>query len=192
MAENGVLYATGVIHGRFQVLHNDHVKYIMAGKRLCHNLVIGITNPDIITTGFEKSDPKRDEVLANPLTYYERYIIIKNMMLENSVDFKQISIVPFPINYPDMYKQYLPMDGVFFLTIYDDWGRQKLKYFKSLNLKYHVLWEISYEEKGISSTDIRSDMLNNKKWQDRVPESTQQLLVEWNIVQRLKKMSNIS
>jgi len=192
MAENGVLYETGVIHGRFQVLHNDHVKYIMAGKMLCHNLVIGITNPDIITTGFEKSDPKRDEVLANPLTYYERYIIIKKMMLENSVDFKQISIVPFPINYPDMYKQYLPMDGVFFLTIYDDWGRQKLKYFKSLNLKYHVLWEISYEEKGISSTDIRSDMLNNKKWQDRVPESTQQLLVEWNIVQRLKKMSNIS
>ncbi|MFW9878404.1 MAG: nicotinate-nucleotide adenylyltransferase, partial [Candidatus Thorarchaeota archaeon] len=28
-------YEIGVIHGRFQVLHNDHIKYLMAGKRLC-------------------------------------------------------------------------------------------------------------------------------------------------------------
>jgi nicotinamide-nucleotide adenylyltransferase len=189
MAENSILYETGVIHGRFQVLHNDHVKYIMAGKELCHNLVIGITNPDMMATGFEKSDPKRNKTLANPLTYYERYIIIKNMMLEKCVDLKQVTIVPFPINYPDRYKQYLPMDGVFFLTIYDDWGRQKLKYFKSLNLKYHVLWDIAYEEKGISSTDIRSAMLNSQKWQDKVPESTKQLLVKWDIVQRLKQMA---
>ncbi|MHA2009472.1 MAG: nicotinate-nucleotide adenylyltransferase, partial [Promethearchaeota archaeon] len=39
-------YDLGVIHGRFQVLHNDHIKYLMAGKKLCKYLVVGITNPD--------------------------------------------------------------------------------------------------------------------------------------------------
>jgi len=36
----------GVVHGRFQVLHNDHVKYLLAGKARCRHLVVGITNPD--------------------------------------------------------------------------------------------------------------------------------------------------
>lgn len=36
----------GVVHGRFQLLHNDHVKYIMAGMERCERLVIGICNPD--------------------------------------------------------------------------------------------------------------------------------------------------
>ena len=34
MQEKKVNYELGVIHGRFQVLHNDHIKYLMAGKRL--------------------------------------------------------------------------------------------------------------------------------------------------------------
>jgi len=42
---------TGVIHGRFQVLHNDHLKYLMEGMALCDHLVVGITNPDPILTG---------------------------------------------------------------------------------------------------------------------------------------------
>ena len=37
---------TGVIHGRFQVLHNDHLKYLLAGKADASTLVVGITNPD--------------------------------------------------------------------------------------------------------------------------------------------------
>ena len=37
---------TGVINGRLQVLHNDHLKYLLAGKKRCDHLVVGITNPD--------------------------------------------------------------------------------------------------------------------------------------------------
>ena len=35
----------GVIHGRFQLLHNDHMKYLLAGKQRCEHLIIGICNP---------------------------------------------------------------------------------------------------------------------------------------------------
>jgi|GEM_PF-3973487 len=32
-----------VIHGRFQALHNDHLKYLLAGKACCRHLTVGIT-----------------------------------------------------------------------------------------------------------------------------------------------------
>ena len=40
------MYDIGVIHGRFQVPHNDHLRYLLAGKALCRHLVVGLTNPD--------------------------------------------------------------------------------------------------------------------------------------------------
>ena len=40
------MHKIGVIHGRFQLLHNDHLKYLLAGKKRCEHLVVGITNPD--------------------------------------------------------------------------------------------------------------------------------------------------
>ena len=41
---------TGVIHGRFQVLHLKHMEYILAAKMRCRKLYIGITNPDSMHT----------------------------------------------------------------------------------------------------------------------------------------------
>ena len=35
---------TGVIHGRFQGLHNGHMEYLLTAKKRCDFLVIGITN----------------------------------------------------------------------------------------------------------------------------------------------------
>ena len=50
-------YDTGVIHGRFQILHKDHLKYLLSGWELCRHLVIGISNPDPLLTREEKTDP---------------------------------------------------------------------------------------------------------------------------------------
>ena len=36
----------GVIHGRFQMLHHGHMEYLLAGKKRCQRLIIGISNPD--------------------------------------------------------------------------------------------------------------------------------------------------
>jgi len=49
----------GVIHGRFQVLHHDHLNYIMTGKTRCNHLVVGITNPDPILSKEDSADPQR-------------------------------------------------------------------------------------------------------------------------------------
>jgi len=183
-------YDIGVIHGRFQVLHNDHIKYLMAGKELCSHLIVGITNPDPSLTRDSSANPHRSTPLANPLTYYERYLMTKAALVEQGLELSEFSVVPFPINVPELIKHYVPLDAVFFLTIYDDWGRQKKKYFESLGLKIHVLWEVPIEKKGLSSSDIRRSMIEGKKWEQHIPSSVEKLMKQWNITQRLVELKS--
>jgi nicotinamide-nucleotide adenylyltransferase len=150
----------GVAHGRFQIVHYDHLKYIMAARAKCKHLIVGITNPDPSLTKDDKSDPSRSEIKANPLTYYERYRMLKAALLEQPGTLcgkvSPLDIVPFPINLPELYEHYVPLDATFFLTIHDAWGEKKLEMFESLGLKTEVLWRKPLSEKGITSTDIRS------------------------------------
>lgn len=182
-----VPYETGVIHGRFQILHNDHLKYLLAGKSLCHHLVVGITNPDPCQVKSEAADPLRSSDLANPLTYYERYQLVRAALVEAGVALADFSVVPLPISMPDRYPYYVPLDAVFFLSIYDDWGRRKKSYFESMGLKIHVLWEVSVEGKGISGSTVRRRMAEDRSWENLVPTSVGALLKAWRIPQRLKK-----
>lgn len=185
-------YDIGVIHGRFQVLHNDHIKYLMAGKELCEHLIVGITNPDPTLTRDLEVNPHRSTPVANPLTYYERYIMLRNALLEQGLKYSDFSIVPFPINFPELIKYYVPIDSTFFLTIYDDWGRQKKQFLESLGLKIYVLWEVRPENKGLSSSDIRKAMIEDKPWEHFIPTSVVKLLKEWKIIKRLKDISRSS
>lgn len=183
-----IKYEIGVIHGRFQVLHNDHIKYLMAGKELCKYLVVGITNPDPSLTRDSDANPHRSTPIANPLTYYERYLMTQAALLEQGLKLSEFIIVPFPINVPELIKYYVPLDAVFFLTIYDEWGRQKKEFFKSLGLNIYVLWEVPLEKKGLSSSDIRQAMISGRKWEHLVPSSVANLLKKWDIPKRLKQI----
>ena len=190
MADDNFKYVLGTIHGRFQILHNDHVKFLLAGKKLCKHLIVGITNPDPSLTKDHNSNPHRSQPIANPLTYYERYEMIRDVLLEKGLKFSEFSIVPFPINVPELLKYYVPMDVVFFLSIYDDWGRQKKMYLETLGLKVHVLWEVPLEKKGLSGSDIRESMLNGEPWEHFVPSSTAKLVKELGIIKRLNDLSS--
>ena len=136
------------------------------------------------------ANPHRSTPLANPLTYYERYLMTQAALLEQGLRLTEFSIVPFPINVPELIKYYVPLDAIFFLTIYDDWGRQKKDYFQSLGLKIQVLWEVPLEQKGLSSSDIRDLMRKDEKWEHLVPTSVAKLMKQWNIVKRLKEISS--
>ncbi len=179
---------TGVIHGRFQVLHNDHLRYLMAGKARCQHLVVGITNPDPTLTRQENADPHRSRSFANPLTYFERYAMVRAALESEGVNQEDFSVVPFPINFPDLYRYYVPLEATFFLTIYDDWGRKKLERFRSLGLAVEVLWERPLGQKGLSGGDIRLRMVRGEPWEDLVPPSTRQLIEAWDIPVRLKDL----
>jgi nicotinamide-nucleotide adenylyltransferase len=82
------------------------------------------------------------------------------------------------------------MDVVFFLSIYDDWGRQKKDSLESLGLKVHVLWEVPLEKKGLSGSDIRLSMLKGEPWEHFVPPATVKLVEEWGIIRRLNDLTS--
>lgn len=190
MSQHPNMTEIGVIHGRFQVLHNDHMKYLLAGKARCRHLVVGITNPDPRLTKEDSADTERSLPSANPLTYFERYAILRSALHEAGVHGTEYSLVPFPINFPELYPYYVPLNAVFFLTIYDDWGRRKLEVFKSLGLTTEVLWERSTEDKGLTGSEIRGRMMRGAPWEHLVPRSAARLMQIWAIPERLRKLAS--
>lgn len=182
----------GVVHGRFQVLHNDHLKYIMAAKERCTHLVVGITNPDPMLTRDDDADPARSSPLSNPLTYFERYVMLRKALLEVGVEVMDFSVVPFPINFPDLYKYYLPLDAVFYLTIYDQWGKRKLQQFHSLGLATEILWEKPPEEKGLKASDIRKLIALGGDWEHLVPRATVSVVKQRGIPERLRRLLGVN
>jgi nicotinamide-nucleotide adenylyltransferase len=152
---------------------------------LCDHLVIGITNPDPRLTLSEKADPARSNPEANILTYYERYLCIRDALLEGGYKESTYSILPFPISFPELYGNYLPLDAVFFISIYDDWGRAKKKRFEELGLALHILREVEPGEKGLSSTGIRKLMAEDGVWESFVPPSVAARLRAWGVPGRI-------
>jgi nicotinamide-nucleotide adenylyltransferase len=181
----------GLIHGRFQVLHNDHMKYILAGKARCNFLIIGITNPDPVLTREDPADPGRSDDDANPLTYYERHIIVNECLLEEGLSPSEFTVVPFPINFPELYRYYIPEEVVIYLTIYDRWGFRKLDMFQSQGLQTQILWERSSSEKGITGNAVRELMREEGNWEHLVPSACARRLKQWKIPFRMMQRRRI-
>jgi nicotinamide-nucleotide adenylyltransferase len=181
---------TGVVHGRFQVFHLDHLKYVLAAGERCRRLIIGITNPDPMLTKNDAAAPHRSTIEANPLTYFERYTIIQEVLLERGLDPGNFSIVPFPVNFPELYRYYLPLDAVFFLTIYDEWGNRKLEIFRSMGLNVEILWTRPPEEKGISATEVRERMSRGERWEYLVPPVAASVMKKMKIPERLGNITS--
>ncbi|NDY57887.1 nicotinate-nucleotide adenylyltransferase [Desulfovibrio sulfodismutans] len=185
------MHEIGVIHGRFQVLHNDHLAYLMDGAKRCRYLVVGITNPDPFLTAPDPSDPSRAAPENNPLTYYQRQRLVRAVLLEafeeNGCDPESFTIVPLPINRPELYRYYVPMDAVFFLSIYDDWGRRKRELFTSLGLCVEVMRDVSPWQKGLSATEVRGRMLRGEPWEHLTPPAAARLMKEWDVPGMLRR-----
>lgn len=178
----------GVIHGRFQLLHNDHMKYLLAGKERCEHLIIGICNPEIDLTKYTKANPHRSKKSSNPLTYFERMECIKYSLIEAGVPEDEFDIVPFPINFPEKIFNYAPENVKYYMTIYDEWGEEKYKSLKEdLKLNVEVLWRVSLEDKGISASDIRKKIQEGKEWKQYVPNFVYKYITENQLDKRIKQ-----
>lgn len=179
----------GVIHGRFQMLHIGHMEYLLAGKERCEYLLIGIANPDSTLTKYSGTNPHRSTSMANPLTYYERFQMISRAMQEAEVDQKEFDIVPFPINYPELLFNYVPSDAKYYMTIYDDWSREKQQSLESLGCDIQVMWTRTNAEKVTSGTEVRNLIIRGKPWKHLVPNAVYQYITEHKIDTRIRNLS---
>jgi nicotinamide mononucleotide adenylyltransferase len=182
------LHSLGVIHGRFEILHNDHLKSLVAGKARCEHLVVGITNPDAILSREDDADPERSSLSANPLTYSERYQLVVAVLVDAGVAFHAFSVFPFPTNLPELYRYYVPMGAVFFITICDAWGERKLGLLTGQGLSVKVMWRKPPDAKGLTGSEIRRKMVCGEPWEHLVPQSAVRLLEKWKIVERLREL----
>lgn len=179
---------TGVIHGRFQVLHLKHMEYLLAAKMRCSKLFIGITNPDNMYVLDSENDMNRSTRSANPLTYFERYEMIRGAMKEFKVPESEFDIIPFPINRPEYITEYSPKDAVYYMGICDEWDEEKYKILKGLGLDVDVLWRRNQDEKGVTASLIRRYIATGQEWADLVPKSVYSYITKRHLDERIKRL----
>nr|WP_294493397.1 nicotinate-nucleotide adenylyltransferase [uncultured Mediterraneibacter sp.] len=180
---------TGVIHGRFQVLHLKHMEYLLAAKMRCKMLYVGITHPDI--SAYPASSPLDEHGTTktdNPLTYIERYEMLRDALLDFGVKREEFEIIPFPISSPDILIQYAPKDAVYYMSICGAWDEEKYQILRSLDLNVEVLWRRTDEEKGITGTRLRGMIAREEDWQQHMPRTAAEYLTEHGIDQRIRQM----
>lgn len=178
----------GVIHGRFQGLHLGHMEYLLEAKNRCEHLLVGITNYDL-------DDKKADNVYnktraneeSNPFTFYDRYIMIKESLLEYGLQLEDFDIIPFPIENPDRIHNFAPMDAVFYLTIYDQWGERKLEILNRQGLQTEVMWVRDNSTRITSGTQVRQLIAENKEWQHLVPKAVYRYITENGLDSKIRQ-----
>jgi len=126
-------------HGRFQPLHSQHLEYLLAAKKRCLFLWIGITRYDINELVFSPIAPHREKRLANPLTFFERIEVITAVFKSLGIKRGEFGFVPLPIENPDRITNFIRSDIQVFTTICDEWNLHKIKVFKELGFKVESL-----------------------------------------------------
>jgi hypothetical protein len=111
--------------------------------------------------------------------------MLRDAMVEFGVPRSEFEVVPFPINQPHLIRYYTPPDAVYFVTIYDQWGRSKASTLSKLGLTVDVMWERELDEKSISGTEVRRLIAEGGNWQELVPKSVASFLIEHRLVERI-------
>jgi nicotinamide mononucleotide adenylyltransferase len=156
----------GMVHGRFQPLHGEHLEYIVAASARCRELVVGITNPDARSSLPEAADPERHLPEANPFTYYERLVMVE-AALAAALPERSTRIVPFPIEDPALWRSYVPHGAVHLLRVLSPWGREKAQRLRAAG--HHVTILESDAGKGTSGAAVRAAMRAGAGWEALVP-----------------------
>jgi len=180
----------GVVHGRFQPLHQGHMEYILKGKQKCDILIIGLANPDPLRTKYDPTNPVRSTISANPFTYYDRYIMVRNTLIEVGIEINEFHIAPFPINFPEHLKYYVPPEAVYYITIYDAWGIKKKKVLESLGYRVEVLWTRNVSDRFTTGEEIRKKILNNEEWKHLVPNAVYLYITQHKLDEKLKTVES--
>lgn len=174
---------TGVVCGRFQIFHNEHLQYVLCAKEQCGYLLVGITSPDGVPGHEEEADTNRGKRAANPCTYYERMCIIRNALLGAGLKREEFDIIPYPIERPQFIKSYVPEDACHFITILDQWGDCKKMRIEDMGYRVRVLWKDI--PKNISSTMIREAIGRKEEWRQYVPDATYEYITSHGIDERI-------
>lgn len=164
----------GVVRGRFQVFHLKHLEYVLAAKMRCRKLLIGIEEPDRI---FRKDQ--------NPFTYFERFEMIHDSLIDFGIRRDEFEIIPFPSDHPERIKNYVPQGAEFYLNICDEDDEKLLKELDKIGFKTEVLIQKTPDTKGVTSSEIRDCILSGREWRSLVPKKVYEYIMCYHLDERM-------
>lgn len=166
----------GIAHGRFQPLHLEHLDYILYIKDKCDHCVVAITNPFPTEVEPTELSPHRHEPDANPWSFFERYQIIRDALIDSGVPVDCFSIVPLSLDNECSWPSVLPNrdQSMFFVKVFSDWERSKLARFEQAGWPVSVISES--EKKGMTASEVRLRLTRGGDWRSLVPAATQRFI----------------
>lgn len=156
-----------MVHGRFQPFHNGHLEYLRLALERCETLIVGITNPDPSQSAEDEASAHRHLDESNPFTFFERQLMIREVIADEAILFERVIFVPFPVNLPDRWRYYVPPDVVHYLRVFSPWEQIKADRLAAAGYRVEILQP--GVEKQVEATAIRRSMSSGEPWDTLVP-----------------------
>jgi nicotinamide-nucleotide adenylyltransferase len=173
--------------GRFQPLHNGHLKVMLKIIKEVEYLVVGIVNPDPKDTiNFKDFASEK-----NPFNFWERYRMIHESLKESGVDMSKVYIVP---SYPpslyndEKFERFLPKkdETIIYLPV------KKAEKWKIEDLIKRGWNGRSFKVKNpISATEVRRRIAEDENWEELVPRAVAKIIKEVDGINRIKNLKNL-
>lgn len=180
----------GSAHGRFQILHLDHLDYLLAAAANCDFLRVGVTQPDphrLLSS--HQGAAHRHQPHANPLTYPERATMIRRTLLAAGLGYDRFTVQPFPLEQPELLTRSIPRSVVAFVTICDEWNVRKVELLRGLGYDVRILFHRTADR--ITGSAIREMIRQGRtEWQTLVPPACRDYLIELDIEHRLRRAAD--
>lgn len=155
--------------GRFQPVHDDHLRLFRRALADADALVVAVTNPDPGTHRAEPAAEHRHQAEANPFTYFERLLLLTAAVGADPVLAGRVHVVPFDLARPERWESYVPLDAVQHVGVYGDWEREKVRRLAAAG--YRVVAAPGDPAARRSGTAVRA-ALRAAGWEDLVPAAT--------------------
>ena len=141
------------VTGRFQPFHRGHLDLVDLAVAEADEVVIGITNPDPASWREHADSAHRHRPESNPFTYWERHRMISAALVDAGLA-GRCTIVPFPLDRPDVWSDYIPNDAVQFVRAFTPWERAKAEQLRAGGYDVRVIE--GDPESAIRASSIRA------------------------------------
>lgn len=176
-------YATGMVHGRFQPFHHEHLEYVLWGIANSKKCFIAITQPDIHNLSDTVGASHRAKSEGNPFTFEERKRMVELSLSRLGIPNNRYEVIKFNID--DMEKSFKELKNINsgeiptqFIKVFSQWEEYKKGKFIDLDLDIVEICEThkEYASKNVTGTLVRELIFSKRNWKDYVPYGTQMVV----------------
>lgn len=165
----------GILIGRMQPVHNGHIQVIESILDEVDEIIIGIGSAQL------------SHSLKDPFTAGERVVMMNQALADIGVDSSRYYIIPMQdINFNALWVSHVKMLTPPFSVVYSENPLVKQLFAEE---GYEVKQPPLYDRLHLSGTEVRNRIIEDKNWQELVPDATVKLINEINGDKRLKNLS---